>query len=200
MSAQLDAILENRTLLLTIDELHLSVRTANALKNAGCKYFFDIIKKTESEILLIPHLGRKPLNEIKEVLAGYGYHLGMTVGVSSDTPGVVSRVELARKAFADSDIKTENNIPKNITDEFIVAQRLLTEAGLNATQVRNLAHKPDLMARLVDITDSLAALAPDIDSLEKGLGGQLNTSSLLKNPALIRIGIKLLKGGLQDGP
>ncbi len=66
-------------LLKKVDELELSVRSANCLKNDNIVYIGDLIQKTEAEMLRTPNFGRKSLNEIKEVLAGMGLHLGMEV-------------------------------------------------------------------------------------------------------------------------
>jgi hypothetical protein len=69
-----------KPLFLTIvDELELSVRTANGLKNHNIIYIGDLVEKSEAEMLRMPTLGRKSLNEIKEVLAQIGLHLGMEV-------------------------------------------------------------------------------------------------------------------------
>ncbi|MDB5506628.1 MAG: DNA-directed polymerase alpha subunit [Devosia sp.] len=78
----LDAIPElafNPALLKKVDELELSVRSANCLKNDNIVYIGDLIQKTEAEMLRTPNFGRKSLNEIKEVLAQMGLHLGMDV-------------------------------------------------------------------------------------------------------------------------
>jgi DNA-directed RNA polymerase subunit alpha len=69
----------NPALLKKVDELELSVRSANCLKNDNIVYIGDLIQKTEGEMLRTPNFGRKSLNEIKEVLAGMGLHLGMDV-------------------------------------------------------------------------------------------------------------------------
>ena len=61
------------------DELELSVRSANCLKNDNIVYIGDLIQKTEAEMLRTPNFGRKSLNEIKEVLSGMGLHLGMDI-------------------------------------------------------------------------------------------------------------------------
>jgi DNA-directed RNA polymerase subunit alpha len=76
----LEAGLEfNPLLLKKVDELELSVRSANCLKNDNIVYIGDLIQKTEAEMLRTPNFGRKSLNEIKEVLSGMGLHLGMEV-------------------------------------------------------------------------------------------------------------------------
>jgi len=69
----------NPALLKKVDELELSVRSANCLKNDNIVYIGDLIQKTEAEMLRTPNFGRKSLNEIKEVLATLGLHLGMEV-------------------------------------------------------------------------------------------------------------------------
>ena len=69
----------NRNLLRKVDELELSVRSANCLKNDNIVYIGDLIQKTEAEMLRTPNFGRKSLNEIKEVLTTMGLHLGMEV-------------------------------------------------------------------------------------------------------------------------
>jgi DNA-directed RNA polymerase subunit alpha len=69
----------NPALLKKVDELELSVRSANCLKNDNIVYIGDLIQKTEGEMLRTPNFGRKSLNEIKEVLAQMGLHLGMEV-------------------------------------------------------------------------------------------------------------------------
>ena len=69
----------NKNLLRKVDELELSVRSANCLKNDNIVYIGDLVQKTEAEMLRTPNFGRKSLNEIKEVLTQMGLHLGMEV-------------------------------------------------------------------------------------------------------------------------
>lgn len=69
----------NRALLKKVDELELSVRSANCLKNDNIIYIGDLVQKTESEMLRTPNFGRKSLNEIKEVLVQMGLNLGMEI-------------------------------------------------------------------------------------------------------------------------
>jgi DNA-directed RNA polymerase subunit alpha len=69
----------NPAFLKKVDELELSVRSANCLKNDNIVYIGDLVQKTEAEMLRTPNFGRKSLNEIKEVLAQMGLHLGMEV-------------------------------------------------------------------------------------------------------------------------
>lgn len=71
-SSQFDPVL-----LRPVDELELTVRSANCLKAENIYYIGDLIQRTENELLKTPNLGRKSLNEIKEVLASRGLTLGM---------------------------------------------------------------------------------------------------------------------------
>ncbi len=66
-------------LLKKVDELELSVRSANCLKNDNIVYIGDLVQKTEGEMLKTPNFGRKSLNEIKEVLVNMGLRFGMEV-------------------------------------------------------------------------------------------------------------------------
>jgi DNA-directed RNA polymerase subunit alpha len=66
-------------LLRPVDDLELTVRSANCLKAENIFYIGDLIQRTENELLKTPNLGRKSLNEIKEVLASRGLTLGMTL-------------------------------------------------------------------------------------------------------------------------
>ncbi len=61
----------------SVDELELSVRSANCLKNSSIRYIYELVQKTEAEMLKTKNFGRKSLNEIKEILAGMGLTLGM---------------------------------------------------------------------------------------------------------------------------
>ncbi len=69
----------NKNLLKKVDELELSVRSANCLKNDNIVYIGDLVQKSEGDMLRTPNFGRKSLNEIKEVLSIMGLHLGMQV-------------------------------------------------------------------------------------------------------------------------
>ena len=74
----------NDNLYRTVDELELSVRSANCLQNAGIKYIGELVQKTEAEMLKTKNFGRKSLNEIKEILQEMG--LGFGVKVDSFDP------------------------------------------------------------------------------------------------------------------
>jgi DNA-directed RNA polymerase subunit alpha len=78
-SVSIEKVSFNLALLTVVAELELSVRTANCLKNDNIVYIGDLVQKTEAEMLRTPNFGRKSLNEIKEVLAQMGLHLGMEV-------------------------------------------------------------------------------------------------------------------------
>ena len=79
IASEEDELAFNPLLLKKVEELELSVRSANCLKNDNIVYIGDLILKTESEMLRTPNFGRKSLNEIKEVLTSMGLHLGMDV-------------------------------------------------------------------------------------------------------------------------
>jgi DNA-directed RNA polymerase subunit alpha len=74
-----EALPFNKNLLRKVEELELSVRSANCLKSENIIYLGDLVQKTESEMLRTPNFGRKSLNEIKEVLSQMGIGLGMSV-------------------------------------------------------------------------------------------------------------------------
>ena len=76
---QKDDLPFNRNLLRKVDELELSVRSANCLKNDNIIYIGDLVQKSEADMLRTPNFGRKSLNEIKEVLSQMGLHLGMEI-------------------------------------------------------------------------------------------------------------------------
>lgn len=78
----------NENLFKTVDELELSVRSANCLKNADIKYIGEMVQKSEQEMLRTKNFGRKSLNEIKEILRGMGLDFGMKID------GFPSRKEL----------------------------------------------------------------------------------------------------------
>ena len=80
----------NPALLKKVDELELSVRSANCLKNADIKYIGELVQRSEAEMLKTKNFGRKSLNEIKEILSDMDLHLGMAI------PNFPSREELDR--------------------------------------------------------------------------------------------------------
>jgi DNA-directed RNA polymerase subunit alpha len=76
-AGQSEKLSEN--LLKSVDELELSVRSANCLKNAGIHIIGELVQKTEAEMLKTRNFGRKSLNEIKEILSEMGLSLGMKI-------------------------------------------------------------------------------------------------------------------------
>lgn len=73
----------NSNLLKSVEELELSVRSYNCLKNANIKTIADLVQKTEQEMLRTKNFGRKSLNEIREILHGMGLRLGMRVDLDA---------------------------------------------------------------------------------------------------------------------
>jgi DNA-directed RNA polymerase subunit alpha len=69
----------NDNLYRSVEELELSVRSANCLKNADINKIYQLVSKTEPEMLKTKNFGRKSLNEIKEVLTEMGLSLGMKI-------------------------------------------------------------------------------------------------------------------------
>jgi len=69
----------NPNLFKSVDELELSVRSANCLQNANIRFIGELVQKTEAEMLKTKNFGRKSLKEIKEILADMGLSLGMQI-------------------------------------------------------------------------------------------------------------------------
>jgi DNA-directed RNA polymerase subunit alpha len=69
----------NPHLFKSVDELELSVRSANCLQNANIRFIGELVQRTEAEMLKTKNFGRKSLNEIKEVLASMALELGMAL-------------------------------------------------------------------------------------------------------------------------
>ncbi len=88
------ALLEN--LGRSVDELELSVRSANCLKNSNIRYIHELVQKTEAEMLKTKNFGRKSLNEIKEILTGMGLSLGMKLDGLPIGEGARRREKAAR--------------------------------------------------------------------------------------------------------
>jgi len=91
----------NPNLYRSVEELELSVRSANCLQNANIKYIHELVQKTEAEMLKTKNFGRKSLNEIKDILSGMGLSLGMKLD------GFVAPTSPAKAADSDVD---ENRI------------------------------------------------------------------------------------------
>lgn len=86
----------NENLYRSVEELELSVRSANCLKNAGIKLIGELVSKSESEMLKTQNFGRKSLNEIKDILTEMGLTLGMKLDSFPD-PEVLKRIRGERK-------------------------------------------------------------------------------------------------------
>lgn len=82
----------NENIYRSVDELELSVRSANCLKNANIHLIGDLVEKTEGEMLRTKNFGRKSLNEIKEILFGMGLSLGMKLENWPPPPGELERI------------------------------------------------------------------------------------------------------------
>ena len=88
-----------------MDELELSVGSANCLKNDNIVYIGDLVQKTEAEMLRTPNFGRKSLNEIKEILSTMGLSLGMKIDEHGNAvPGPTSNQILPASAYGDNDL------------------------------------------------------------------------------------------------
>jgi len=86
----------NENLYRTVEELELSVRSANCLKNAGIKLIGELVSKSESEMLKTQNFGRKSLNEIKDILTEMGLTFGMKLDTFPD-PEVIKRLRGEQK-------------------------------------------------------------------------------------------------------
>lgn len=94
LEEEIDSVNEN--LYRSVEELELSVRSANCLKNAGIKLIGELVSKTESEMLKTQNFGRKSLNEIKDILSEMGLTLGMKLEGFPD-PEVLKRIRGEKK-------------------------------------------------------------------------------------------------------
>jgi len=91
----------NENLFRTVEELQLSVRSANCLKNANMTYIYELVQKTEAELLRTKNFGRKSLEEIKEKLAKMGLHIGIKL---PDLPSP-EEIEARRKKMEEEESK-----------------------------------------------------------------------------------------------
>ncbi len=89
----------NPNLYRSVEELELSVRSANCLQNANIKYIYELVQKTEAEMLKTKNFGRKSLNEIKDILGEMGLSLGMKLD------GFVLPTATSKPADSDADEK-----------------------------------------------------------------------------------------------
>src|SRR6476620_5730633 len=96
--------LRNENLNRSVEELELSVRSYNCLKNANIQTIGELVQKTEAEMLKTKNFGRKSLNEIKEILSSMGLSLGMKIDEHGNAvPGPTSNVPLPASAYGPDD-------------------------------------------------------------------------------------------------
>ncbi|HEV7552638.1 MAG TPA: DNA-directed RNA polymerase subunit alpha C-terminal domain-containing protein, partial [Candidatus Angelobacter sp.] len=89
-------LIKNENLNRSVEELELSVRSYNCLKNANIQSIGELVQKTEAEMLKTKNFGRKSLNEIKEILASMGLSLGMKIDDQGNAvPGPTSQMPSA---------------------------------------------------------------------------------------------------------
>src|ERR1700746_629209 len=97
--------IRNENLNRSVEELELSVRSYNCLKNANIQTIGELVQKTEAEMLKTKNFGRKSLNEIKEILASMGLSLGMKIDEHGNAvPGPTSNQILPASAYGDNDL------------------------------------------------------------------------------------------------
>ena len=97
-------VIRNDNLNRSVEELELSVRSYNCLKNANIQSIGELVQKTEAEMLKTKNFGRKSLNEIKEILSSMGLSLGMKIDEHGNAvPGPTSNVPLPASAYGPDD-------------------------------------------------------------------------------------------------
>jgi len=97
--------IKNENLNRSVEELELSVRSYNCLKNANIQSIGELVQKTEAEMLKTKNFGRKSLNEIKEILQSMGLSLGMKIDEHGNAvPGPTSNQVLPVSAYGDNDL------------------------------------------------------------------------------------------------
>jgi DNA-directed RNA polymerase subunit alpha len=109
----------NPNLYRSVEELELSVRSANCLQNANIRYIYELVQRTEAEMLKTKNFGRKSLNEIKEILGEMGLSLGMKLdGFVAPAQGSKPAVEAAGLAGGDdADMDFEGGDAEDFGDE-----------------------------------------------------------------------------------
>jgi DNA-directed RNA polymerase subunit alpha len=96
--------IKNENLNRSVEELELSVRSYNCLKNANIQSIGELVQKTEAEMLKTKNFGRKSLNEIKEILGTMGLSLGMKIDEHGNAvPGPTSNQVLPASAYGPDD-------------------------------------------------------------------------------------------------
>ena len=97
--------IKNENLNRSVEELELSVRSSNCLKNANIQTIGELVQKTEAEMLKTKNFGRKSLNEIKEILSSMGLSLGMKIDEHGNAvPGPTSNQILPASMYGDNDL------------------------------------------------------------------------------------------------
>ena len=159
----------NPAFLKKVDELELSVRAAECLKNDNIIYIGDLVQKSEAELLRTPNFGRKSLNEIKEVLAQMGLHLGMEV--PGWPPENIEELETsAQVAF-----ETSGSSPSGGTSAYEVARSSPTSfsSPFSAEKVEVSQTEQSLVRDILAVMDSLkgegAGLASQIGNFHTAL-------------------------------
>jgi DNA-directed RNA polymerase subunit alpha len=120
-------------LLRSIDELELTVRSANCLKAENIYCIGDLIQRTEVELLKTPNLGKKSLTEIKDVLAGHGLSLGMRLE-NWPPPGLHDKA-MPEKAVSDKAQLDKAQLDKAQLDKALVEKAQLEKAQLDKAQL-----------------------------------------------------------------
>ncbi|NDF15493.1 DNA-directed RNA polymerase subunit alpha [bacterium] len=107
----------NPNLYRSVEELELSVRSANCLQNANIRYIYELVQRTEAEMLKTKNFGRKSLNEIKEILGEMGLSLGMKLeGFVAPPHGAKPAVE-ATEAVEGGDLDFDGGADDGFEDE-----------------------------------------------------------------------------------
>jgi DNA-directed RNA polymerase subunit alpha len=113
--------IHNENLNRSVEELELSVRSYNCLKNANIQTIGELVQKTEAEMLKTKNFGRKSLNEIKDILAQMGLSLGMKIDENGNAiPGptsVMPQVQLAAYNQYDDEDDTDDDLVMPSTSE-----------------------------------------------------------------------------------
>jgi DNA-directed RNA polymerase subunit alpha len=109
----------NPNLYRSVEELELSVRSANCLQNASIRYIYELVQRTEAEMLKTKNFGRKSLNEIKEILGEMGLSLGMKLdGFVAPAHGAKPAVEAAEVTAGGSDLEFDSGFDGGDDESF----------------------------------------------------------------------------------
>lgn len=102
----------NENLFRSVDDLELSVRSANCLKNANIRHIGELVTKSEAEMLKTKNFGRKSLNEIKEILSNMGLSLGMKIEGWPPPGWDPNNPQRAQQAMMNADTNSGNGMPQ----------------------------------------------------------------------------------------